>query len=349
MKGSILVVVVLPFFLMLEIDGVKVVEVDNSIFKQDRFWRGADGGATVALDSGKILWLFSDTFIDQDGSGKRSNAKVMIRNSIAIQDCSSLNADLKFHYKGTRQKPEDFFLSDGEDWFWTGHGILLDDDLVVFLMEITSTNTGLGFEAVGWWVAIVNNPSEDPDRWNIKYFKGPPTFGVIAGSSAVLEEGEYIYTFAVKEPATHETYLIRFEKSRIINGDLSNLQWWVDQTWTTNVNKEPRSSSLFLGQTEFSVHFDDELNKYIQIQTYGFGKASIGYRLADQLQGPWSEPVLFYTPTIEDEGAFVYTANAHPEFKSDKLIITYNINHADFEKLIHNEAIYFPRIIKLRF
>jgi len=95
------------------------------------------------------------------------------------------------------------------------------------------------------------------------------------------------------------------------------------------------------------VHYDQELKKFIQIQTYGFGQASIGYRLADHLYGPWSEPIIFYTSTLKDDNEFVYTANAHPEFKSDGLFVTYNINNGNFGRLMNNEDIYFPKIIRV--
>ena len=73
----------------------------------------------------------------------------------------------------------------------------------------------------------------------------------------------------------------------------------------------------------------------------------MGYRLADQLSGPWSEPVLFYTPSLKDDKELVFTANAHPEYVSDGFIVTYNINNGDFDRLINDEDIYFPKIIKL--
>ena len=349
MKHILFILFIIPGFILAQDKKATVEEIDNTLFKKDNYWRGADGAATVELSSGKILWLFSDTFIDQSGTGKRSNSKTMIRNSIAIQDSSSLESGLTYYFKGTKQKAEDFFKVPGEKWFWTGHGILIKDKLMVFLIEETSTNKGIGFEAIGWYVAIIENPSDNPNKWIINYLKGPETFGVVVGSSAVLQDENYIYAFGVKEPATHETYLLRFDKRKLINGDLSNLEWWTKNDWTNEVHEEPKSSSLFNGQTEFSVHYEKELKKFIQIQTYGFGKASIGYRLADHLYGPWSEPVLFYTPTLKEDKEFVYTANAHPEFKSDELVITYNINTGDFGSLISNENIYFPKIIKLRF
>lgn len=345
----ILVIIIIPGYLLSQDQKFIVEEIDNTIFKKDSYWRGADGAASVQLDSGKILWLFSDTFIDQDGTGKRSNARKMIRNSIAIQDSNSLKSKLTYYYKGSRENPEDFFKGPEKNWFWTGHGILIRDKLVIFLIEVTSTNSGFGFEAVGWYVAIIDNPSDSPDDWIVNYYEGSKTFGVVIGSSAVLQDENYIYAFGVKEPSTHETYLLRFNKIKLMSGDLSNPEWWTNNAWTEEVYEEPKSSSLFIGQTEFSVHYDHELKKYIQIQTYGFGNASIGYRLADGLQGPWTEPVLIYTPYLKEEKEFVYTANAHPEFKSDKLIVTYNINDGDFRRLMSNDDIYFPKVIGIRF
>jgi hypothetical protein len=323
-------------------------EVENSFFTNDKFWRGADGAATIDLENGKILWLFSDTFIDTAGTGLRSNS-VMINNTLAIQEGNDLKySKLSFYWKGENDKPKSFFELPGETWFWTGHGIVLNGKLVIFLFEEKSTTEGLGFETVGWTVAIIDNPGDDPKKWEIKYVKGSETFGVIVGSSAVLKDSSYVYAFGVKEPGTHETYLLRFENDKLENGDLSGMEWWVGNAWTANVYKEPKQAALFSGQTEFSVHFDKEPGIFIQIQTYGFGVSSIGYRLANQLQGPWSEPVIFYTPKLNHEKDFNYTANAHPELESNEIMITYNINNFDFGQLVNDESIYFPRIVKLK-
>ena len=324
-----------------------VREADNAFFKKDPFWRGADGAATVALPHGRVLWLFSDTFVDQDSTGKRSNSRRMIRNSIAIQNSEDLGADLTFYYGGTGRDPDDFFKAPGKNWYWTGHGIMVKNKLLVFLMEETATEKGLGFEAVGWHVAVIENPSDSPGAWIVNYYRGPESFGVVVGSSAVLQDRGYLYAFGVKEPDTHETYLLRFRKKKLLKGDLSGLEWWCQGSWTRGVRAEPAGASLFSGQTEFSVHYDSGRKKYIQIQAYGYGRASIGYRLADRLTGPWSEPILFYTPPLPADTQFTYSANAHPEFESAGLYVTYNVNDSDFGSLLGNEAIYFPQVIEL--
>ncbi|HSO87126.1 MAG TPA: DUF4185 domain-containing protein [Draconibacterium sp.] len=331
-----------------DLEQLEVTECDNTFFRNDKFWRGADGAATIDLENGKILWLFSDTFIDANGTGKRTNSE-MINNSIAIQDRNDIGkSKISFYWKGKTKKPKAFFELPGKTWFWIGHGAMVNGKLVVFLFEEKATNEGLGFESVGWYVAIIDNPNDNPESWKIKYIKGHETFGVIVGSSAVLKDSNYVVAFGVKEPGTHETYLLRFEKKQLAKGDLSGMEWWANNSWTKNVSEEPKSSVLFSGQTEFSVHFDKESGKYIQIQTYGFGHSSIGYRLADLLQGPWSEPVIFYTPKLKNEKEFAYTANAHPELKTDGILITYNVNNFDFGQLVNDETIYFPKIVTLK-
>lgn len=343
----------LPGFLFAQNKDLKnnrfeVSTLDNSIFMANKFWCGADGAATIDLGNGKILWLFSDTFIDTCGTGQRARSK-MINNTIAVQNRNDLqNAELRFFWKGSNSKPKAFFELLGETWFWTGHGTVVNGKLLVFLFEEKSTTEGLGFETVGWTLAIIDNPKDSPEDWQIKYVKGPETYGVIVGSSAVLKDDDFVYAFGVKEPGTHETYLLRFKKDQISNGDLSGMEWWVGSKWIGDVLEVPKSGLLFNSQTEFSVHFDKTLNQYIQIQTLGFGHASLAYRLADQLQGPWSKPVVFYAPKLS-ENEFSYTANAHPELNSEGILITYNVNNFKFDELVKNEQIYFPRLVVLKF
>jgi len=328
---------------------IEVNEVDNSLFTNDKIWRGADGAASIDLENGKILWLFSDTFIDPQGTGRRSNSK-MINNSIAIQKGDTLDkAKISFYYKGKQRKPKSFFELPGKTWFWTGHGTLVNDKLIIFLFEENSTETGIGFEAIAWYIALIDNPFENPLNWNIRYIKGSETFGVIVGSSAVLKDKDFIYAYGVKEPSSHEVYLLRLPIDKLVEGDIAELKWWSEGNWTARKEEFPAPVPLFIGQTEFSVHFQENLHQYVQIQTYGWGDASLGYRLAEKPEGPWSTPVIFYKPLLKSQKDFVYSANAHPEITADGILVTYNVNNGDFAELVRNESIYFPKFIRIKF
>jgi len=344
----LLAVIALNGQTLVQSEDIKVNEVDNSLFTTDKFWRGADGAASIDLGNGKILWLFSDTFIDPHGTGNRSNSK-MINNSIALQEGNTMDkAKIDFYHKGKRSKPKPFFDLPGKTWFWTGHGTLVNDRLIVFLFEEKSTHTGIGFEAIGWYIALIDNPFENPLNWKIKYIKGSDTFGVIVGSSAVLKDKDFIYAYGVTEPSSHEVYLLRLPIDKIVKGDISELEWWNEDSWINRKEKNPAPSQLFIGQTEFSVHYQENLHQYVQIQTYGYGAASLGYRLAELPEGPWSEPVIFYQTQLKNPKDFAYSANAHPEITNDGILVTYNVNNGDINELMKNETIYFPKFISVK-
>lgn len=77
---------------------------------------------------------------------------------------------------------------------FTGHGIMVKDKLIVFLMKVRGVQTGLGFESFGWSAVLISNPTDLPPKWEMKYLKGPETFGLIAGSAAVLKDENYLYS-----------------------------------------------------------------------------------------------------------------------------------------------------------
>ena len=152
----------------------------------------------------------------------------------------------------------------------------------------------MGFEALGWYAAIVSNPTEAPAKWKIQYIKCPETFGTIAGSAAVLKDAEYLYAYGAVEPATHEVYILRWKLSEAYAGNLANPEWWIHGKWAERKTRKPIPDSLFIGATEYSVHYDPLLKKYIQIQSYGFGEAAIAIRMSDSLQVKWTEPSMLY-------------------------------------------------------
>jgi hypothetical protein len=113
----------------------------NSFFRNDKVWRGADGAASVDLGNRRVLWLFSDGFIAADSSASRKNSK-MIRNSVAIQEGVDLNsASIRFYWDRKGKEPHSFFPEHGENWYWTGHGVMIREKLILFLTKCnTITN-----------------------------------------------------------------------------------------------------------------------------------------------------------------------------------------------------------------
>ena len=327
---------------------VETSEATDRYFTKDRIWLGADGAASVDLENGKVLWLFSDSFIGKDTTGSRKNS-VIIRNSIAVQDGYDLKGEsLRYYWDKKGKSPTAFFHIPGKFWFWTGHGIRIKDKLIVFLMTEMGVKTGLGFEAKGWYAVLISNPDDDPAKWKMKYLKGPETFGLIVGSAAVLKDNHFLYSYGAVEPATHEVYLLRWKLEDACAGNIATPQWWIDGKWMERKAKNPIPKPLFIGGTEFSVHYDASLKKYIQVQSFGFGEGTLGIRMSDSLQGKWTEPLMVYKPTYSGiKKPFMYSAKSHPEISSNGFYVTYNVNSFDFGELLGNQKIYYPRFIKV--
>ena len=172
---------------------VESIKELNKFFTNDPLWQGADGASSVDMGNGRVPWLFSDSFIAVDSPYSRRGSKI-VRNSIALQYGHDLKTvSLKYYWKKSRKKPVPFFELSGKEWYWSGHGIMVNNKLLIFLMKEKHTKKGLGFEATGWAAVLIFNPAEDPSQWKMKYIEGPETYGQIAGSAAVLKDELYIY------------------------------------------------------------------------------------------------------------------------------------------------------------
>jgi hypothetical protein len=102
--------------------------------------------------------------------------------------------------------------------------------------------------------------------------------------------------------------------------------------------------------TEFTVHYDQHVNRFLEVQTEGFGAATVAVRSANRLEGPWSELKTIYRPPESNRlDALVYAGKAHPELLGADLILTYVANSTDFGVLVNDMTIYYPRFIRVRF
>lgn len=58
-------------------------------------WNGGDSTASVKLPDGRMVWLFSDTFVGSvNPDGSRPDFQPMIHNSIVVQDDATLSETL---------------------------------------------------------------------------------------------------------------------------------------------------------------------------------------------------------------------------------------------------------------
>jgi hypothetical protein len=321
----------------------------DALFRSNPKWLGSDDAYSVDLGNGRTLWLFGDTFISRSFLNTR-RLSTMIRNSVAVQSGYDPSmASIEFSWRTQKGKPTSFFPEDGETWFWPGHGIALNGQLFVFLMATRSTSGGIGFEHTGWRAVSITNPEAPPSEWHLQWLETPENpYGLIV-SGSVIRVGEVVLAFSVKEPE-HTIHLVRWPVAQVMDGDLTQPQWWAGEEsgWVAQQElAEPPQALFSEGQSEFSIHYEPLLDRYLEIQTVGFGKADVGYRLSGSPAGTWAPLERFYRPEeYQIPDILIYAAKAHPQLEGADVVLTYATNIVGYGRLVARNDVYYPRFLR---
>jgi hypothetical protein len=326
----------------------------DALFHMDTRWLGGDGAYSVELGNNRVLWLFGDSFVATSPGDIRWQSK-LVRNTIAIQEGHDpTHARMTFHWRTSGGTPDAFFAGTDTSWYWPGHGVLVNGRLILFMMNLRKVEGGLGFEGFGWSAIVVDNPDDDPSTWEMRPAQVPsPILGVLIGSASVLKGEEYMYAFGAEEPAIHDVFLVRWHINDATRGDLREPEWWspADGSWIPQSRLTRRPSPLLQeAATEFTVHYDSTARRFVQVQTVGFGAASLTIRTAPHLTGPWSTPAEIYTPPESRRpGVMVYSGKAHSWVQGADLVLTYCTNAFSLTDLVFDTSLYYPRFVRIDF
>jgi hypothetical protein len=332
------------------------------LFHQDPRWLGGDGALSIRLSDNRILWLFGDSFIATSGAHVRTESK-LVRNTVAIQTGRDpRTAPIVFAWRHAKDgSPASFFPERGKCFYWPGHGIRLDKGpLIIFLYTIVATpGAGLGFEPVGYAIAVIANPDQPLKAWKARIKDAKAGRFDAVPATAVLQENGYVEALAIRQQGTHAGFLVRYPIASLARGDVSKAEWWAGNTrgWVpaSMLGKEEPAMVLDDAGSECSIHWDTRTGSFIHVASYGFGATTIGLRTAPALTGPWSAPVMVYRPPESNSPQpFVYAAKAHPELIGPEpadLVVTYATNSFDFEDLLTKQGeqnLYWPRFVAVR-
>jgi hypothetical protein len=327
----------------------------DALFHQDPRWLGADVAYSVDLGGGRVLWLFGDTFVATSAADVRSQA-TMVHNSVAIESgYDPSRASIAFFWDTSAGMPSAFFPSSpnaASDWFWPGHGAMVDGHLVVFLSQIASSSQGLGFAAAGWRALRIDDPADAPSSWQPVPLTTPQsTMGVTFGETAFVRSG-FLYVFGAEDqsPAVH---LVRWPTAAVLSGDLSAPEWWTPSGWVAQASLSALPPPLFAdGSTELSVQPNPGgypgAPAWLEVQTVGFGAATLDLRTAPDFTGPWGSVAAVYTPPESAlPGVLIYAGKGHPELQGAPLVATYASNNSSFNALVADTNLYYPRFVRI--
>jgi hypothetical protein len=331
----------------------------NARFAGKEGWIGGDGVYSAVLARDRILWLFGDSLLGSVRDGRREGA-VMVNNTVGVQAKDGKDASIRFvaGKEKDRKATAVFAPEDAKGWFWTQAAIRSGDRLFVFLPQIErgKERGPFGFRQVAQWLAVVENPDDEPEKWRVKQHRLPfASFGTDrerSWGSAVLEDGGRLYVYGYDEERGKGIGKKRLTVARVPAGKLTDFGAWEFRTADGWSDRPGDAAPLADGlASEFSVSRAPGGDGYVAVYTEnGLGERIVG-RFADAPEGPWSAPLLLYRcPEMgKDRGVFSYAAKAHAwASKGDELLVSYCVNAWEFARLFRDAEVYRPRFVRVK-
>ncbi len=322
-------------------------------------WRGSDCAFSLPLGNERALWLFGDTFIQNNPAKKSRHGTQIINNSIAIQHGDLLEDEqpLSFHWK---HGSESFFTNEKLPGFlWPLSAAQVDGKLYVFNVRIIHPHPEkvFGFQLIGNEIIRIENPGETPDHWIQHDFALPWKKEIGTFGSYVYAQDHHLYIYGFQKKRKTWIKHLKLLVARVDlneHRDIQDMnQWWFFDASTARWSRDIHLMKPVLNHatTELSVSYSPYLNKYIMISHWIRSRGDIIIRFSDTPYGPFSEPRLIYSCPEKkwDRQYFCYAAKAHPELslREDELIITYMTNSKSLSKCIDDLRIYYPRFLRI--
>lgn len=326
----------------------------DALFHREPRWLGGDAAYSIDLGGGRSLWLFGDSFIATSARNVRSES-AFVRNSIAIQTGSDPStATMAFFWQTTASRPTSFFPERGANWLWPQAGARVGTKLVLFLTEIAQSGSGaFGFRTAAWHIVVIDDPDADPSTWTPRFITPPATMAIEMAGPGALFDGEHLYAHGF---ASGNATPMRWSRAAVDASDFSSPEWWMGASrgWLPHASMTGTpATTLPLAQTEFSVQWVPPVQRYLEVQTVGFGATSIGVRWSASLTGTWGSLANVFRPPEGDRPAadmvFTYAGKAHPQLSGADVVATYASNSFDFATLVRDQTLYYPRFVRMMF
>ncbi|MFB9905980.1 DUF4185 domain-containing protein [Allokutzneria oryzae] len=324
--------------------------------QKGRHWSGADSTYSVRLPDGRLVWMFSDTFLGPVNSDhSRSPGSPFIHNSFVVQQGDSLstlyNSDAPDAPEALLRPPRS---NPRTDWYWVGGGAVTGDVLTVLYTQWhlpPASDDPLG--DVQWRKNIAARYSL-PELRLLGTDDLPSAVDRVERGSWLLADGSYTYVYGVRDSTTKSLVL-----ARVTGTDLRGR--WEFRTATGWSADEHDSAPLLEGvSNEYSVTKHGDTYVLVTHDTSTpFANQIVAYTSCSP-DGPFTgRTVLYQTPegplgtryrspasSHSSTTVWSYNAHVHPTLSSDRqLVISYNVNSTADADNYRDTTIYRPRFI----
>lgn len=331
-------------------------------------WTGGDGTHSVRLPDGRLLWLFSDTYLGRvhrppnpvgESTAWRDTTAPLVRNSAVLMRDGRLEGTL----------PAPLFPDPAPDrWRWP----------VAARVEPRSPGSAERVVRVLLWVRTAGQPPwiyGVPTATEVATLSLPdlrlesvvtvhdqrrvadPSRRVLFGTTLVGEDG-WTYVFGgddgrpAARPASH-AYVARVPEGGL--GDPAAWEHWNGSDWQSRARPRP-----VLGDgrrtgvgSAFSVVRDGGTYVLFTMAAGAEGLTTVASYWSCSPTGPWHGPVEAFAPALPGDGTAAYNPQTHPELNGDgRLVLSYDVNWLETTgaavMLSRNVSLYRPRFVTVR-
>lgn len=309
----------------------QVVYKDNAVtnfFRRQTGHIASDGGFTIPLSNGKVLWLMGDSHInDFRASDSTMNWLFQVRNAGLLQPTNDWTWQHTSTLVGSDSSVPSYikFSPDNTHWVWPGAGFQQGDSVYMYSSNLTTVGSGtFGFGSGGNDFMAVARMS---DMRVMGYYQLQNFNGINFGITFIDNHDGYMYVYGNKSAfIASDIYLARFP----LNNIRSKWTFWDGGGFNTDVTK---AKSVGQGQSN-GVSINRVNGKFIIASTEFSVGCNQGNRIfistSDSPVGPFSvaRPVYKITDTVQNDYPFFYAAIIHPEYTNSKMemLLTYAIN-----------------------
>ncbi|KOV92736.1 hypothetical protein ADK65_34495 [Streptomyces sp. NRRL B-1140] len=331
-------------------------------------WTGGDGTHSVRLPDGRVLWLFSDTYLGRvygppnphgESHAWRDAATPLVRNSAVLMRDGRLESTL----------PAPLFADPAPNrWRWP----------VAARVEPRSPGSPERVVRVLLWVRAAGQAPwiyGVPTATEVATLSLPglrlesiievfgqqsvpdPSRRVLFGTTLVEEDG-WTYVFggddgrAASRPASH-AYAARVPEGRL--ADPSAWQYWSGSAWVPRARPRPvlgDGRSRGVGSA-FSVVREGGTYVLFTMAAGARGLTTVASYWACSPAGPWHGPGEEFGPPLPRGEVAAYNPQAHPVLSGDgRLVLSYDVNWLEptgaADRLSRNVSLYRPRFVSLR-
>ncbi|MFF0889699.1 DUF4185 domain-containing protein [Streptomyces sp. NPDC003456] len=331
-------------------------------------WTGGDGTHSVRLPDGRVLWLFSDTYLGRvhgppnpvgEPVAWRDATAPMVRNSAVLMRGGRLESTL----------PAPLFPDPSPGrWRWPVAARVEPrspgsaEQVLRVLLWVRTTGQAPWIYGVpaATEVATLSLPRlelesivEVLDQSRVP----DASRRVLFGTTLVARDGwTYVYGGddgrPAARPASH-AYLARVPRGAL--ADPAAWEYWSGADWVPGARPRP-----VLGDgrrkgvgSAFSVVRDGGTYVLFTMATGAEGLTTVASYWACAPEGPWHGPGKEFTPPLPQGEVAAYNPQAHPVLSGEgRLVLSYDVNTLEItgaaDRLSRNVSLYRPRFVTLR-